>query len=294
MKHLFFCLAGLVLATAAAAGAFSATAGAEQKHPLNFESLKQRMVKDDTSNLDARYIQSIFDSPRLEFAAKGISSYFQHRESKLNYGQFTQNYSIDKAEKYMKTYQDTLARAQEKFGVSGEVIVSILLVETRLGTYTGNQNVLNILATMAALEDESIREQFWQALPEENRISRDLYEKKAESKARWAYRQLKAYLEYTRNQGMDPFSLPGSYAGAIGIAQFMPTNILLLGEDGNQDGRIDMFNHHDAIFSIARYLSRYGWEPGISREKAKKVVMYYNRSTYYADTILDIADKLKG
>ncbi|MCF8025877.1 MAG: lytic murein transglycosylase [Desulfobacteraceae bacterium] len=294
MKHSVFYRVGLVLAIAAAAGAFSETASAEQKHPLNFESLKQRMLKEDTPNLDARYIRSVFDSPRLEFAAKGISSYFQHRESKLNYGQFTKNYSIDKAEKYMKTYQDTLARAEETFGVSGEVIVSILLVETRLGSYTGNQNVLNILATMAALEDQSVREQFWQDLPEENRISRDLYEKKAESKAKWAYRQLKAYLEYTRNQGMDPFSLPGSYAGAIGIAQFMPTNILLLGEDGNQDGRVDMFNHHDAIFSIARFLSRYGWESGISREKAKKVVMYYNRSTYYADTILDIAEKLKG
>ena len=52
--------------------------------------------------------------------------------------------------------------------------------------------------------------------------------------------------------------------------------------------------HADAIFSIASYLKHYGWKPGISREKAYKVVYHYNHSKYYVNTVLDIADKLKG
>ena len=138
-----------------------------------------------------------------------------------------------------------------------------------------------------------MREQFWRQLPAEDRLPKNRYEIKAGNKARWAYRELKAFLQYTRQQGLEPSSVPGSYAGAIGIAQFMPTNILLLAEDGSRDGKIDMFDHEDAIFSIGRFLSRYGWKPGISRKKAKKVILYYNRSSYYANTILDIADKLR-
>jgi membrane-bound lytic murein transglycosylase B len=93
---------------------------------------------------------------------------------------------------------------------------------------------------------------------------------------------------------MDPVSIKGSYAGAMGIAQFMPSNILAYGEDGNGDSRIDLFEDADAIFSIASYLKNYGWKPGIDREKAYKVVYHYNHSKYYVNTILEIRELLEG
>jgi membrane-bound lytic murein transglycosylase B len=89
-------------------------------------------------------------------------------------------------------------------------------------------------------------------------------------------------------------SVTGSYAGAVGIAQFMPSNILLHGQDGNQDGHIDLFDHADAITSIASYLKYYGWQPGMTGEPAGKVIYHYNRSPYYVDTILKAAKLLKG
>ena len=64
--------------------------------------------------------------------------------------------------------------------------------------------------------------------------------------------------------------------------------------DRNADGKIDLFVHADAISSIASYLKHYGWKLGISREKAYKVVYHYNHSKYYVNTILDVADRLKG
>ena len=93
---------------------------------------------------------------------------------------------------------------------------------------------------------------------------------------------------------MDPTTIKGSYAGAMGISQFMPSNIAPYAKDGNADGQVDLFVHADAISSVASYLKHYGWKPGISREQAFKVVYHYNHSKYYVNTILDIADKLKG
>ena len=80
----------------------------------------------------------------------------------------------------------------------------------------------------------------------------------------------------------------------MGISQFMPSNALTLAQDGNQDGKVDLFNHADAIMSVARYLEHHGWKPGIDREKAYKVILRYNYSRYYANTVLEIAAKLKG
>ncbi|MEZ4604946.1 MAG: lytic murein transglycosylase [Desulfobacterales bacterium] len=90
------------------------------------------------------------------------------------------------------------------------------------------------------------------------------------------------------------YDIIGSYAGAMGFAQFMPSNILILAEDGNDDGSINLFHHEDAIASIANYLKHYGWQPGMTREDAGKVVYHYNHSSYYVDTVLKIAEKLKS
>ena len=101
-------------------------------------------------------------------------------------------------------------------------------------------------------------------------------------------------MKYTNREEMDPASIPGSYAGAMGIPQFMPSNIRTLAKDGNNDGRIDLFNHADAISSVANYLKHYGWRPGIDDKKAYKVLLRYNYSKYYANTIIKISKLLKG
>lgn len=74
----------------------------------------------------------------------------------------------------------------------------------------------------------------------------------------------------------------------------MPSSVFAYARDGNRDGRIDLFDHPDAIASIANYLKAAGWQPGIDRQKASKVIFQYNRSTYYVATILKVADLLKG
>jgi membrane-bound lytic murein transglycosylase B len=112
-------------------------------------------------------------------------------------------------------------------------------------------------------------------------------------KSKWAYEELKAYLTYAVHNGIDPFGLHGSYAGAFGFAQFLPSNVLRYGRDGDGDGKVDLFHHPDAIESIAYFLKAHGWAQNMSRQDAHKVLFAYNRSIYYVNTILSVADKLK-
>ena len=271
-------------------GLFSPAIAADS--PVPFQSLEKRLIED---GFDSTRIKAIFASSDVSFEKGGVSAYFMHNEAKLNYKQFTRVWSISSARKYMKEHQDALAFAENTYGVDKEVITAIILVETKLGTYTGKKSVINTLATLSAMTDEQPRQIIWDNLPDnDRRMSRTKFEKKADQKSNWAYRELKAFLAYTEKEGMDPTTIKGSYAGAMGISQFMPSNIAPYGKDGNQDGKVDLFVHADAIASVAGYLKNYGWKPGLSREQAFKVVYHYNHSKYYVNTILDIADELKG
>ncbi|NOY70727.1 MAG: lytic murein transglycosylase [Deltaproteobacteria bacterium] len=259
-----------------------------------FAPLKQRLLSEKKPAFNAKLINNLFSSPRLTANIKGISRYFKHNEAKLNYDQFLSADSIGKAKAYMKNHKQELLKAKKEYGVDPAVITAIMLVETRLGAYTGKQSVFGILATMAALADKDARDFFWSRIHKQTNLTRSRFDKKAKAKAQWAYRELTAYIQYTSRDGFDPLALKGSYAGALGLAQFMPTNILTLGRDGNKDGRVDLFNHDDAIASIAEYLKHYGWKPGINRKTARKAVYNYNHSSYYVDIILKVADRLKA
>ena len=258
--------------------------------PDNFQALQQKLISDD---FNADLIGKIFGDSAVTFDIEGISAYFRHRESTLNYDQFLSAKSIGAARDYMDAHSEKLSEIEEKYAVDRTVITAVMLVETRLGTYVGNRSVINTLATMAALTNPEVRERFWNNLPEDVDITREKFDKKADQKSKWAYRELKAFIEYVGNENLDPHDIIGSYAGALGFAQFMPSNILIFAKDGNGDGRINLFDHADAIASIANYLKHYGWEPGLSREEAGKVIYHYNHSKYYVNTVLKIADKLK-
>ncbi len=254
-----------------------------------FAPVKSLLIRD---GFDPSKIEQLFGDPRIEPAFKSVSLFFVHSEARLNYDQFTTDESIRKAQDYVRKNHDKLITAEKTYGVDKNVITAILLVETRLGTVTGSSPILNTLATMASLKDPGRRETLFQNITNPNRLPRETFEKQADRRWNWAYDQLKAFLQYTERENMDPLAISGSYAGALGIAQFLPTSILAYARDGNGDGRIDLFDHADAIASVANYLKTFGWKPGISREKAEKAVFAYNRSSYYVNTILTIKDLL--
>ena len=270
---------------------FSQNAAGSKNSNNYFESLQNRLI---TDGFDKDRISALYKRPEVYFETKGVSRFLVHREASLNYNQFTSKKSIRNALKYMDQHQKTLESTEKTYGVDKEIVTAIILVETRLGVLIGGQSVLNTLSTMAALADPDVRDMFWGKVSKSTRLTREQFEKWVKRKSSWAYKELKAFLNYTAKENMDPAAVPGSYSGAMGIAQFMPTNVLAFAKDGNDDGQINLFDHPDAIISIASYLKHYGWYPGIDGKKAYKVIYHYNHSQQYVDTILKVSMLLKS
>ena len=255
-----------------------------------FGGLQKQLIAD---GFNPAKIKRLYGRREVFFETGGATLLFTYSEAKVDYEQFTSDWSIRKARSYMQQHRRQLAKVEKTYGVDRRVVTAILLVETGLGTSIGTRSTLNTLSTLASLEDSKIRAVFFEKIPPDKRPPRRQCEKAARRRARWAYAELKAFLKYTYREGLDPAQIPGSFAGAMGLAQFMPSSILAYGEDGNNDGCVDLFSHADSMASIANFLKSHGWRPGISAEKAEKVIYRYNHSDYYVKTILKISERLK-
>lgn len=271
---------------------FSAALSAQEiTEGREFDQLINRLVQD---GFNRPQIEQLFASEEVFFTPDGVSQFFIHTESSLNYNQFTSKKSIANARQYLEEHKTALDRAQQIYGVDKTIITAILLVETRLGTYLGKRTVINTLSTMAALTDDRLKEVIWNHIPQKKKPKRSDFEKKVKHRSQWGYNELKALIQYTSKENIPPETIKGSYAGAMGISQFMPSNVLNLAKDGNSDGKVDLFTHEDAIFSVANYLKHHGWKPGIARQRQHEILFSYNHSNYYVDVLLKISDKLKG
>jgi membrane-bound lytic murein transglycosylase B len=135
---------------------------------------------------------------------------------------------------------EALARAEVQYGVPAEIIVGIIGVETLYGRDTGRFRVLDVLTTLAFAYPET-----------PNREARMAFFRD----------ELEYTLVFARQNRMDPFSLLGSFAGAVGMPQFMPGSILKFGVDFDNDGSVDLRNSPaDAIGSVANFLVQHGWQ----------------------------------
>ncbi|MFN3985928.1 MAG: lytic murein transglycosylase B [Rhodocyclaceae bacterium] len=137
---------------------------------------------------------------------------------------------------FWHTHRATIEAASQRFGVPPEVIVSIIGVETNYGSYTGNFETVSALATLAF------------NYPPRAPLFR---------------KELENLFLLAREQGRDPFSFTGSYAGAVGYPQFLPSSIRNYAVDFDGNGVIDFdSNPVDAIGSVANYLAVHGWRTG--------------------------------
>ncbi|MBU3947853.1 MAG: lytic murein transglycosylase [Proteobacteria bacterium] len=257
----------------------------------DFGPLQEKLVSE---GFDEKKLAQIYRDGKINFDMKGVSLFFIHRESNVNYNQYPKALSITGAKLYMKIYDSELSKAEEKYGVDRELITAIILVESKLGKTVGKWPVLNTLSTIASLFDANIRNRLWEYVSGSTLFTLETFEKKAARKSNWAYNELKSLLIYAEKEKIDPLTIKGSYAGAIGIPQFIPSNIIRYAKDGNMDGRVDLSDHADAIASIANFLNKSGWRKGITDKKARWVIRQYNPSSYYVNSILSVTAMLKG
>ena len=194
---------------------------------------------------DKKELQTLFDKVRyLDTAIKLVKPAPNNRPKNWQAyrARFVEPTRINAGVAFWNEHALALTRAQEQYGVPAEIIVGIIGVETIYGRNTGSFRVMDTLTT----------------------LSFD-YPKTANREARMVFfrGELENALLIARESRIDPLSLLGSYAGAIGWPQFMPSSIRQYAVDFDGDGKIDLRNSPiDAIGSVAHFLKIHGWQRG--------------------------------
>lgn len=188
----------------------------------------------NADELLAQFAQ-IQSNPRVLALIKPATSP-QQRSWERYRPRFVNERRINAGVQFWQENQLNLARARALYGVPEEIIVAIIGVETHYGTNTGGFLVFEALATLAF--DYPRRAEFFRT-------------------------ELEQFLLLARENKLDPLSIKGSYAGAIGIPQFMPGSQRRYAVDFDNDQRVDLANSvNDAIGSVARFLEQHGWLAG--------------------------------
>ena len=209
-----------------------------------------------------------------------------------SYAYYLKPYVLSWAGDFSRANQDILAKTEAAYGVPQDIIVALLLVETKLGSYLGRDSAFQVLASMAASNSLSAIQPFLKSVGQSTERAR-YADSAAKDRAEWAYQELAALIRYAKNSGQDPLTIPGSIYGAIGMCQFMPSNALRYGVAGNGGAAVDLFAACDAIPSIANYLVGNGWKPGMNFDQQRAVIYAYNHSDLYALAVMTVAEKLK-
>jgi membrane-bound lytic murein transglycosylase B len=182
----------------------------------------------------ARYTPAVarFIMPAANGAAKNWAAYR---------ARFVEPVRLRAGQAFWRANERWLALAEERFGVPPEIVVGIIGVESIFGQQTGNFRVIDALATLAF--------DFPTGRSDRAPFFRD---------------ELESFLAMCRKNGLEPLEVKGSYAGAIGMPQFLPSSVLKYAVDLDEDGRIDLNDSPaDVIGSVANYLFTFGWQRGM-------------------------------
>ena len=204
-------------------------------HP-DYPAFEARMVRQH--GFSAAELRALFG--RAERKESILEAIARPAEKRLSWGEYRALFLTDARIRggvdFWRANEPALSRATAQFGVPPEVIVAIIGVETRYGGNMGSYRVIDALSTLAF--DYPPRSPFFMG-------------------------ELEQFLVMAREQGFNPLDLTGSYAGAMGMGQFIPTSFRKFAIDFDGDHRADIWSSRaDAVGSVANYFRENGWAPG--------------------------------
>lgn len=198
-----------------------------------------------TKEVPLNYVRDILRLARYNATVARLMtpSKVRIRRSWVTYrDRFVEPIRIKAGVEFWTQYRSTLDQTARTYGVPPSIIVAIIGIETIYGRQTGNFVVLDALATLGFRNPDTAR-------PERSQLFRD---------------QLADLIQLDYQKKLDGRQVKGSFAGAIGLPQFMPGSLMRYATDGDNDGRIDLLNSApDAVASVARFLKLHGWQPGL-------------------------------
>jgi membrane-bound lytic murein transglycosylase B len=237
---------------------------------LNFaeDRIKLRQILDSfkAAKIDPQKLRIWFGDLRAKLNPKVLERFAKPAE-KLPYSEYRKIFwkpeILAGGKKFIQEKQDLLLAVEKKFGVDHQVLTGLVATETRFGQHRGDYLTFNALTTLAL---------------------------KYTRRSSWAQKELQALLEVF---SQDPLEVKGSYAGAVGLVQFMPTSIQHYGVDYDNDGKIDLAGWADALGSAANYLKKHGYKKGQPIKKGTKAyqaIYRYNPAHHYVRIIGEFAD----
>jgi len=217
-------------------------------------------------NLDAAWVRDQIGQARRSAAAiRGVTpapvgvpkNWAAYR------ARFIEPVRLGAGQRFWLANRETLARAEAEFGVPASLIVGVIGVETLYGRHTGTHKVMDTLTTLA--------------------FDFPAVHPRAAARTEFFRGELEQFLSLMQRTGTDPHSLLGSFAGAMGWPQFMPSSWMKHAIDYDGDGRVDLFDSQaDVIGSVANYFKAFGWQTGMPTHHPVR----FDERTLDLDTLL--------
>ena len=222
----------------------AATATSNQLSPLAKKQVEEfvNTLQEKHSLNKSKYMNLLRNISIQSKALNLVKPGKEKSQRKKSWDEYRKNFinreNIRHGKKFLQTHKSIFKKSYEQFGIPSSIIAAIIGVETKFGKYQGTYPVLDTLATLAF--ENSGRKPFFK-------------------------KELENLILLSLEQKFRIKKLKSSYAGALGIPQFMPSSWREFAIDFNKDGKTDLINSYDdAIGSIANYLIQHGWKHGIA------------------------------
>lgn len=206
--------------------------------------------------------------------------------------------SVKRISDFLIEHKEKLDSVEAKYQINREVLGSLLWVETRHGDYLGEHRIVSVFLSLSLADQPNFIEYNLKRLRENPSVSKKQYSslkkkliQRSKTKADWATNELVSLYKNQEKLPYKPTEIIGSYAGAFGVSQFLPSSFGRWAIDGNNDNKVDLFNVDDAMFSAAHYLYQHNF--GEDENQQRKAIYAYNHSTKYVNTIMTLAKMVK-
>jgi len=276
----------------AAPGSRSAKAG--NKEGFTSGELEPVMRALQQLGFERKTIARIFYDDRLRKIHRVVSINAMNPDRSEFYTQFTSRYAIRLARRFQSKHWALLRQVEQTHGVPRQFLTAILLVETQFGRAALPYRALEVFTTLAVEGNPKAVDRHYDKLRARHPdIEKDWLASRLGKKAQFGFSELASMLSLFRENMAALYDVRGSYAGAIGIPQFLPSSTLRWSVDGDGDGRVDLNTLPDAVASVGNYLKQHGWTPEAPFRDKWRAVWEYNHSEHYVRAIFEVALRLQ-
>lgn len=216
---------------------------------------------------------------------------------KADYSGHESSWTQSKCTQFINNHKKILVSIESEFAVAKEVVVALLWVESKLGQkkWVGNFPVMQVYMSLLQADYppiiEEVIKKFELKYPNASIQQRHKLVDRCTNKAKWALEESLAIKQMFRTTAINFLKLRGSYSGAFGISQFIPSSYVKWAQPQTEKKNSNLFSMPDALKSVAYYLKKNGWKKGDLKAQ-HDAIFHYNASEAYVQMVLKIAEGL--